>query len=113
MKRNRPVILVSYSGSSSENEGELPPLASHLMPAVPLDDLSKHQGRTLSTLHVEGQLAAYVYVPLALHGALRGTVERAVAMARQEVLSVHVPVLGASDADADSVAAACASSTYR
>jgi len=115
MKRNRPAILVSYSGSSSENEGEGPPLppaikkrrlpalASHLMPAVPLDDPSKHQGRTRSTPHVEGQWAAYVYVPLVLHGALRGTVERAVAMAKQEVPSVHV--LGASDADADSVAA--------
>ncbi|KAH9010222.1 hypothetical protein EDB85DRAFT_2296913 [Lactarius pseudohatsudake] len=117
MKRNRRAILVPYSGSSSENEEEippppppvkkrrLPPLASHLMPAIPLDDPSKHQGRTRAIPHVEGQWAAHVYVSLVLRGALRGIVERAVSIARQEVAGVRL--LGGADSDPnpDSVAA--------
>jgi hypothetical protein len=117
MKRNRPATLVSYSGSSSsENEGEitppppvkkrrLPTLASHLLPAVPLDDPSKHQGRTRATPHVEGQWAAHVYVSLVLRGELRGIVERAVSIARQEVASVHLVGGADTDQDTDSVAA--------
>ena len=111
MKRNRPAILVSYSGSSSENDEEikppppqppvkkrrLPALASHLMPVVPLDDPSKHQGRTRATPHVEGQWAAHVYVSLVLRGALRGIVERAVSIAKQEVASVRL--LGSADSE--------------
>ncbi|KAI9436642.1 hypothetical protein H4582DRAFT_1816510 [Lactarius indigo] len=116
MKRNCRAILVSYSGSSSENEEEIPPpppvkkrrlpaLASHLMPVVPLDDPSKHQGRTRATPHVEGQWAAHVYVSLVLCGALRGIVERAVSIAKQEVAGVRL--LGGADSDTnpDSVAA--------
>ncbi len=118
MKRNCPATLVSYSGSSSsENEEEIPPppppvkkrrlpaLASHLVPPVPLDDPSKHQGRTRATPHVEGQWAAHVYVSLVLRGALRGIVERAVSIAKQVVAGVHL--LGGTDSDPvpDSVAA--------
>ncbi len=119
MKRNCPATLVSYSGSSSssENEEEIPPppppvkkrrlpaLASHLVPAVPLDDPSKHQGRTRATLHVEGQWAAHVYVSLVLRGALRGIVERAVSIAKQEVAGVHLLGGTDEDPDPDSVAA--------
>ncbi|KAN0131522.1 putative conserved domain containing protein [Lactarius tabidus] len=118
MKRNRPATLVSYSGSSSsENEEEitppplppvkkrrLPALASHLVPAVPLDDPSKHQGRTRATPHVEGQWAAHVYVSLLLHGALRGIVERAVDIAKQEVAGVRMVGSADSDVGKDSVA---------
>ncbi|KAH8978461.1 hypothetical protein EDB92DRAFT_1909607 [Lactarius akahatsu] len=117
MKRNRRTILVPYSGSSSENEEEilplpppvkkrrLPALASHLMPATPLDDPSKHQGRTRAIPHVDGQWAAHVYVSLVLRGALRGIVERAVSIAKQEVAGVRL--LGGADSDPnpDSVAA--------
>ncbi|KAF8264724.1 hypothetical protein EI94DRAFT_1737710, partial [Lactarius quietus] len=109
--RNCPAVLVSYSGSSSsENEEEitplpqppvkkrrLPTLASHLTPAVPLDDPSKHQGRTRTTPHVEGQWAAHVYVSLVLRGALRGIVEHAVSIAKQEMASVRL--VGSADAD--------------
>ncbi|KAH8994116.1 hypothetical protein EDB86DRAFT_3064733 [Lactarius hatsudake] len=117
MKRNRRAILVPYSGSSSENEEEIPPppppvkkrrlpaLASYLVPAIPLDDPSKHQGRTRAIPHVEGQWAAHVYVSLVLRGALRGIVERAVSIAQQEVAGVRL--LGGADSDPnpDSVAA--------
>lgn len=118
MKRNRLATLVSYSGSSSsENEEKilpppplvkkrrLPALAPHLMPTTPLDDPSKHQGRTRATPHVDGQFAAHIYVPLVLRGALRGIVERAVSMAKQEVAGVCL--LGGADSgpDPDSVAA--------
>jgi hypothetical protein len=119
MKRNRPAILVSYNGSSSENEEEikplpqppvkkrrLPALASHLMPAVPLDDPLKHQGRTRATPHVEGQWAAHVYVSLVLRGALRGIVERAVSIAKQEVASVRLVGNADSETGADAVAVA-------
>ncbi|KAI9510134.1 hypothetical protein F5148DRAFT_1181791 [Russula earlei] len=124
MKRTRTAILVSYDESTdSEDEGEkgtkppkerpspppppvkrrkLPALAAHLAPAVPLDDPSKHQGRTRTTPHVEGQWAAYVYVPLALRGTLRRVVERAVEMTRREVPGVRV--LGGPDPGSDSVA---------
>src|ERR1700761_1867036 len=118
MKRNLPAVLVSYSGSSSENEEEeiaplpqppvkkrrLPALAPYLMPAVPLDDPSKHQGRTRATPHVEGQWAAHVYVLLVLRGALRGIVERAISIAKQDVACVRL--LGSADSDTgmDSVA---------
>jgi hypothetical protein len=121
MKRNRPATLVSYSGSSSsEHEEEitpppppppppvkkrrLPALASHLVPAVPLDDPSKHQGRIRTTPHVEGQWAAHVYVSLLLHGALRGIVERAVDIAKQEVAGVRLVGSADSDMGKDSVA---------
>ena len=109
MKRTCPAILVSYSGSSSsENEEDitppppvkkrkLPALPSHLTLAVPLDDPSKHQGRTRTTPHVEGQWAAHVYVSLLLHGALRGIVERAVDITKQEVPSVRL--VGSADSD--------------
>ncbi|KAH9011805.1 hypothetical protein EDB85DRAFT_2040503, partial [Lactarius pseudohatsudake] len=99
MKRNRRAILVPYT------QARLPPLASHLMPAIPLDDPSKHQGRTRAIPHVEGQWAAHVYVSLVLRGALRGIVERAVSIAKQEVAGVRL--LGGADSDPnpDSVAA--------
>lgn len=120
MKRTCSATLVLYTDSSSENEEEtgspkekpsppppvkkrrLPTLAAHLAPALPLDDPSKHQGRTRATPHVDGQWAAYVYVPIVLRGTLRGIVERAFTIARGEVASVHP--LGGSGPDSDSVA---------
>ena len=83
----------------------LPALASHLVPAVPLDDPSKHQGRTRTTPHVEGQWAAHVYISLVLRGALRGIVERAVSIAKQEGAGVRMLGGGDLDPDTDSAAA--------
>ena len=117
MKRTRAALLVSYDeSSSSENDKEheperptpppskktkkrkLPALPAHLAPAAPPDDPSKHQGRTRTTPHVDGQWAAYVYVPLALRAALRRVVARAVDIARGEadvdVAGTSVHVLG-------------------
>ncbi|KAI0250479.1 hypothetical protein BJV78DRAFT_1219564 [Lactifluus subvellereus] len=120
MKRTCSATLVLYTDSSSENEEEtdapkeksslpppvkkrrLPTLAAHLAPTVPLDDPSRHQGRTRATPHVDGQWAAYIYVPILLHGKLRNIVERALTIARGEVASVHP--LGGSGPDSDSVA---------
>ena len=122
MKRTRTAILVSY-GESSDSENEqhppketpkppspvappppkkrkLPALPANLAPAVPLDDPSKHQGRTRTTPHVEGQWAAYVYAPLALRGALRRVVARAMDVAREGMAastSANLHVLGAED----------------
>ena len=35
-----------------------------MQPQIPIDDPALHQGRRRTTPHVEGQFAAYVYVPL-------------------------------------------------
>ena len=124
MKRTRTTILVSYGESSdSENEQKtghppdespnppppvvppppkkrkLPALPAYLAPAVPLDDPSKHQGRMRTTPHVDGQWAAYVYVPLVLCGALRRVVTRATDIANEEMgastTGANLHVLGA------------------
>jgi U6 snRNA phosphodiesterase len=77
---------------TKQRKRQLPALAAHLASPVPLDDPSKHQGRTRTTPHVDGQWAAYVYVPIAVRGSLRRVVERAVDIARK----------GGSDSDSDS-----------
>ncbi len=141
MKRTHSTILVSYSESSSNDEGKedgrekslpkkrqksssspqpppspsaapngtkrkrkLPTLAAHLAPSIPLDDPSKHQGRTRRTPHVDGQWAAYVYVPIVVRGTLRRIVERAVDIARKgdSGKSVDVHTIGSSDSVPDS-----------
>ena len=45
---------------------KLPKLSENIVKAPPLDDPTQHQGRVHSSPHVEGQFAAYVYIPLAL-----------------------------------------------
>ena len=45
---------------------KLPKLSASLVAPAPIDDPSKHQGRTRSSPHVEGQFAAYVYIPVPL-----------------------------------------------
>jgi U6 snRNA phosphodiesterase len=93
MKRSR-VALVSYSGSSSEDEPEpvrpakrkLPELASVLTVPTPVDDPAKHQGRLRSFPHVEGQWPAYAYIAIPLHTSetrqLAHVVQRAFLRAR-------------------------------
>ena len=137
MKRTRTTVLVSYGESSdSENEQKpghppnekpkppspvappppkkrkLPALPAYLAPAVPLDDPSKHQGRTRTTPHVDGQWAAYVYVPLALRGALRRVVARAMDIASEEMAtststSATLHVFGAEGPDPGAGADVC------
>ena len=86
---------------TKQRKRQLPALAAHLAPSVPLDDPSKHQGRTRTTPHVDGQWAAYVYVPIAVRGTLRRIVERAVDIARKgdSGTSVDVHMLGSSDSN--------------
>ncbi|EMD39704.1 hypothetical protein CERSUDRAFT_45798 [Gelatoporia subvermispora B] len=45
---------------------KLPALSASLTPVRPPDDPARHQGRVRTAPHVEGQFAAYVYVPLRL-----------------------------------------------
>lgn len=87
--------------NTKQRKRQLPALPAHLASSVPLDDPSKHQGRTRTTPHVDGQWAAYVYVPIAVRGTLRRIVERAVDIARKgegdSGTSVDVHMLGSSD----------------
>ena len=85
---------------------KLPALPAHLAPSVPPDDPSKHQGRTRTTPHVDGQWAAYVYVPVKLRGGggsatapLKRVVERAVGIAKMTegetgIVPVHTRTVG-------------------
>ena len=86
-----------------QRKRQLPALPAHLAPSVPLDDPSKHQGRTRTTPHVDGQWAAYVYVPVVLRGTLRRIVERAVGIARKgnggSGTNVDVHPVGSSDSN--------------
>ncbi|KAA1473812.1 hypothetical protein DENSPDRAFT_860023 [Dentipellis sp. KUC8613] len=105
----RPAAIVSYS-DSSESEGErsskfsksaspppkkrkLPALAQELTVPIPIDDPSKHQGRVRTTPHVEGQWAAYVYVPISLddpeNAKLKQTVRKAFDRAKEKVPGLH------------------------
>ena len=92
---------------------QLPALAAHLASSGPPDDPSKHQGRTRTIPHVDGQWAAYVYVPIAVRGKLRRIVERAVDIAKKggdgsgTSASVDIHVLGGNNSDSDSNDVAC------
>jgi hypothetical protein len=86
---------------TKQRKRQLPALAAHLVSSVPLDDPSKHQGRTRTTPHVDGQWAAYVYVPIAVRGTFRRIVERAVDIVRKgegnSGTSIDVRMLGSPD----------------
>lgn len=67
--------LVTYSSSEDDapadaperKKKKLPSLASSFIVPVPVDNPALHQGRVRATPHVEGQYAAYVYIPLVVH----------------------------------------------
>lgn len=59
-----PIVSTSKSTSPQPKKRKLPPLSSQLTIPTPVDDPSKHQGRTRTVPHVDGQWAAYVYVPI-------------------------------------------------
>ena len=101
-----PTPAATDTNNPKQRKRHLPALPVHLVSSVPLDDPSKHQGRTRSIPHVDGQWAAYIYVPIAVRGALRRVVERAVDIARKKGdsdsgTSIDVHVLGSSS-DSDS-----------
>jgi hypothetical protein len=103
MKRPSP-SLVAYSDSEEEAEisktkkRKLPTLSASLVLPVPVDNPSKHQGRTRSSPHVEGQWAAHVYISLPLgspaHLQLCSVVQRAFKRAHEMEPKLN-PILGA------------------
>lgn len=87
----------------------LPDLASSLTLSVPNDNPALHQGRVRSSPHVEGQFAAYVYVPVKLTttGSLYSLLYEAVKHAEQLVPIIHPiavtkdPGVAATEAETD------------
>ncbi|KAG1879229.1 hypothetical protein F4604DRAFT_1753749 [Suillus subluteus] len=92
--------LVAYSSSEDEavvdapekKKKKLPSLASSFIVPVPVDDPALHQGRVRATPHVEGQYAAYVYIPLVLHPgtALYSLVDEVLNVTKEMVPAAHV-----------------------
>ncbi|KAH9933275.1 hypothetical protein B0H21DRAFT_84162 [Amylocystis lapponica] len=74
MKRSTGLVTYDSSGNEDSDDGarhppppkkrKLPSLSPALLPQAPVDNPALHQGRVRTTPHVEGQFAAYVYVPL-------------------------------------------------
>ena len=62
-----------------------------MLPQVPVDNPALHQGRKRTTPHVEGQWAAYVYVPLRIskRSSLFRTLLRMYSSAKETVSSLH------------------------
>ncbi|KAG2060676.1 hypothetical protein BDR06DRAFT_476605 [Suillus hirtellus] len=98
MKRaSRP--LVTYSSSEDDapadaperKKKKLPSLASSFIVPVPVDNPALHQGRVRATPHVEGQYAAYVYIPLVVHPgtALYSLVDEVLDVIKGIVPAVH------------------------
>lgn len=65
-----PTISSSFTAKKILNclvfDRRLPSLSSTFIPTGPVDNPALHQGRVRTTPHVEGQYAAYVYVPIQL-----------------------------------------------
>ncbi|KZT67098.1 hypothetical protein DAEQUDRAFT_410892 [Daedalea quercina L-15889] len=98
----RLVSLAQY-GSSDEEETpsenspppakrrKLPILPESLRPKAPIDNPALHQGRVRTSPHVEGQYAAYVYVPLTVErkSPLQKVLNTALASAQLSVPSLQ------------------------
>ena len=84
---------------------KLPSLAAHLQLQGPVDNPALHQGRRRATPHVEGQWAAYVYIPLVIsqRAKLFDLLLRIFVSAKQIVPSLHP--IGFSVADTTVVSA--------
>ncbi|KAI0823156.1 hypothetical protein BC628DRAFT_1384934 [Trametes gibbosa] len=109
----RAISLVDYASSDEERESptnqstaveapaanprppkklkKLPALPEHLAPAAPADNPALHQGRRRTAPHVDGQFAAYVYVPLLVErrSKLYGLLLRVFQAAKMAVPSLH------------------------
>lgn len=81
---------------------KLPALASQLVVPVPVDNPAQHQGRVRSSPHVEGQFAAYVYVPVKIErgSALYTFLNQVINRAKEEVPILHT-IGGIQVADSD------------
>ncbi|RPD65182.1 hypothetical protein L226DRAFT_543431 [Lentinus tigrinus ALCF2SS1-7] len=99
--------LVEYSSSDEEAPNpcstaaaeKLPSLSAHLLPHAPVDNPALHQGRRRTTPHVEGQFAAYVYVPVVItkNSKLFELLSRMISAAQQSVPTLHP--IGLTEAD--------------
>ncbi|KAI0917585.1 hypothetical protein AcW2_007686 [Taiwanofungus camphoratus] len=109
MKRNSG--LVSYESSDEDNvssphprskKRKLPVLSPSLVPPPPLDDPTLHQGRMRTTPHVEGQFAAFIYVPLVLdhHSLLYKLLLKVFALAKSIVPCLH-PIVALDSSNPD------------
>ncbi|KAH8077031.1 U6 snRNA phosphodiesterase Usb1 [Cristinia sonorae] len=107
MKRSLP--LVSYGSSDEENtqsdseeavtkpslppskKRKLPTLSSTFVPEIPKDNPALHQGRVRTTPHVEGQYAAYVFVPLQVErkSKLAELLSKIITKAKELVPTLH------------------------
>ncbi|GJE91815.1 HVSL domain-containing protein [Phanerochaete sordida] len=100
MKRSG--ALVDYASSEDDEEQapvvqpaakkrKLPALASNLVVPAPVDNPALHQGRIRSSPHVEGQFAAYVYVPVQMPrgSALRTLLDNALRHGKEAVPILH------------------------
>ncbi|PIL27262.1 hypothetical protein GSI_10407 [Ganoderma sinense ZZ0214-1] len=104
MKRNSNSCLVDYPSSDEDQSPppiaqsppikkrkNLPAIGDHLQPDAPVDNPALHLGRRRTTPHVEGQFAAYVYVPLLIskQSQLYPLLTRIYATAKLLVPSLH------------------------
>ncbi|KAI0718424.1 hypothetical protein C8T65DRAFT_804065 [Cerioporus squamosus] len=89
------------SPSPPPKKRKLPSLSTHLLPQVPVDDPALHQGRRRTTPHVEGQFAAYVFIPVAVpkKSKLFGLMSRIFSTAKESVPILHP--IGFTEADVD------------
>jgi U6 snRNA phosphodiesterase len=77
---------------------KLPALASQLVLPVPIDNPALHQGRMRISPHVEGQFAAYVYVPLQIprKSIFDGFLDQVMRRSKEDVPIIH-PIGGIHD----------------
>lgn len=100
------VLPIHYESSDSSEEDsiapissrrKLPALSSTLTVSAPIDDPSLHQGRVRNTPYVEGQWAAYAYVPVIINGGtqLHAILSRLWIAAKHQSSSLHpiVPII--------------------
>lgn len=59
-------VWAQITANEASHRRKLPKVDPSLTVKLPIDNPALHQGRTRSIPHVEGQFAAYVYLPIAL-----------------------------------------------
>jgi hypothetical protein len=95
------LLGLAYDSSSDEDttkhrqplrkKRKLPALSDSLVVRAPVDDPALHQGRTRSTPFVEGQWAAYVYVPVIIEATspLRALLAEILRTTHESVPALH------------------------
>ena len=75
--------------NSFTSESKLPKLSAELVPLVPASNPVLHDGRIRSSPHVEGQYAAFVYVPVAVDKVLEDILKSSMSEAKKIVPSLR------------------------